>query len=119
MPTIFGDKLAERLRTYSLTQEANYNCNRWVSVRVDFITSLVSLLAGIIAVSKAGVLAAGLVGFSLMNATGLSETILVLVRSMNELEVQLQSASHLCLTYYKHRKTNNPTSSTESKSTSN
>lgn len=91
MPTVFGDKLAERLRTFSRALEANFNCNRWVGVRVDTITALVSLLAGIIAVSKAGVLAAGLVGFSLMNASGLSETILYLVRSMNELEVQLQS----------------------------
>lgn len=91
MATVFGDKLAERLRTYSRTLEANFNCNRWVAVRVDTITALVSLLAGMIAVSKAGVLAAGLVGFSLLNASGLSETILYLVRAMNELEVQLQS----------------------------
>jgi ABC-type multidrug transport system fused ATPase/permease subunit len=118
MPTIFGDKLAERLRTYSRTQEANYNCNRWVSVRVDFITALVSLLAGIIAVSKTGVLAAGLVGFSLMNATGLSDSILGLVRSMNELEVQLQSVSHPSSTRVRTANLTT-TSSTESKSTSN
>jgi ABC-type multidrug transport system fused ATPase/permease subunit len=91
MPTVFGDKLAERLRTFNRTSEANYNCNRWVAMRIDFVTALVTLLAGIIAINKAGVLAAGLVGFSLMNATGLSETILYLVRNMNELEVQLQS----------------------------
>lgn len=95
MPLVFGDKLAERLRAYSRAQEANYNCNRWVSMRVDFITALVTLLAGMIAVSKAGVLAAGLVGFSLQNATGLSETILGLVRSMNELEVELQSVRRI------------------------
>jgi ABC-type multidrug transport system fused ATPase/permease subunit len=91
MPVVFGDKLAERLRSYSRAQEANFNCNRWVAVRIDFITALVTLCAGIIAVSKAGTLPAGLVGFSIMNATGLSETILGLVRSMNLLEVELQS----------------------------
>jgi ABC-type multidrug transport system fused ATPase/permease subunit len=42
-------------------------------------------------VSKAGTLAAGLVGFSLTNATGLTDTILQVVRSMNNLEVELQS----------------------------
>ncbi|OIW32437.1 multidrug resistance-associated protein [Coniochaeta ligniaria NRRL 30616] len=91
MPVVFGDKLAERLRLFSRATEANYNCNRWVSVRIDFITALVTLCAGIIAVSKAGTLPAGLVGFSLLNAAGLSETILGLVRAMNELEVELQS----------------------------
>lgn len=91
MPGVFGDKLAERLRSYSRSCEVTYNCNRWVSVRIDFVTALVTLSAGMIAVSKAGTLAAGLVGFSLMNAAGLSETILGLVRNMNELEVELQS----------------------------
>lgn len=91
MPGIFGSRLAERLRDFSRASEANYNCNRWVALRIDFVTALVALCAGMIAVSKAGVLAAGLVGFSLTNATGLSETILGLVRSMNELEVELQS----------------------------
>ncbi|ROT40654.1 ATP-binding cassette transporter abc1 [Sodiomyces alkalinus F11] len=91
MTEAFGEALAERLRVWSRAAEANYNCNRWVAMRVDFITALVGLCAGVIAVSKAGVVAAGLVGFSLTNATGLSQTILLLVRSMNDLEVELQS----------------------------
>lgn len=91
MPVVFGDKLADRLRSFSRASEAYFNCNRWVAVRIDFVTALVTLCAGIIAVSKAGTLAAGLVGFSLLNAAGLSETILGLVRAMNELEVELQS----------------------------
>ena len=93
MSQVFREKLAERLRAFSRAQEANFNCNRWVALRIDFVTALVSLLAGVIAVSKVGTLAAGLVGFSLANATGLSETILILVRCMNELEVEMQSVS--------------------------
>ncbi|EEY14797.1 ATP-binding cassette transporter abc1 [Verticillium alfalfae VaMs.102] len=91
MGDVFSEALAERLRTWSRAAEANYNCNRWVAMRVDVITALVGLTAGIIAVSKAGIVAAGLVGFSLTNATGLSQTILHLVRSMNDLEVEMQS----------------------------
>ncbi|KAH8889816.1 P-loop containing nucleoside triphosphate hydrolase protein [Thozetella sp. PMI_491] len=91
MPQVFRDKLAERLRDYSRAQEANFNINRWVSVRVDFVTALVSLCAGIIAVAKTGEFDAGLVGFSLANASGLGDTIMMLVRSMNELEVEMQS----------------------------
>ncbi|KAH8891958.1 P-loop containing nucleoside triphosphate hydrolase protein [Thozetella sp. PMI_491] len=91
MRRLFGDMLAERLRKFSQASEANYNANRWVALRVDFVAALVSLCAGIIAVSKAGLVPAGLVGFSLVNATGLSETILWMVRAGNELEVELQS----------------------------
>lgn len=91
MPEAFGDMLADRLAVWSRASEANFNCNRWVAIRVDAITALVALCAGIIAVSKAGVVGAGLVGFSLTNATGLSSTILAMVRSMNDLEVELQS----------------------------
>ncbi|KAF9881782.1 ABC multidrug transporter [Colletotrichum karsti] len=87
----FGHNLADKLRVWSRAAEANFNCNRWVAMRVDVVTALVGLSAGIIAVSKAGVVAAGLVGFSLNNATGLSQTILMLVRSMNDLEIELQS----------------------------
>lgn len=90
-PQAFGRELADKLRIWSAAAEANYNCNRWVAVRVDFVTSLVSLSAGIIAVSKVGVIGAGLVGFSLSNANALNQTILQLVRSMNDLEVEIQS----------------------------
>ncbi|CAM1511289.1 Fc.00g088020.m01.CDS01 [Cosmosporella sp. VM-42] len=87
----FREELATKLRLWSASSEALFNVNRWVAVRVDLVTALVALSAGIIAVSQAGVVAAGLVGFSLSNATGLSQTILMLVRAMNELEVEMQS----------------------------
>ncbi|KAM0205711.1 hypothetical protein ACHAPA_002689 [Fusarium lateritium] len=91
MAATFREELASRLRTWSASSETSFNSNRWVAVRVDFVTALVSLSAGIIAVSQTGVVAAGLVGFSLTNANGLSQTILLLVRAMNDLEVEMQS----------------------------
>ncbi|KAI0421048.1 ABC transporter [Xylaria grammica] len=91
MSEIFGDQLAEKLRVLERTLEAQFNCNRWVALRIDMMTTLVTVAAGIIAVSKAGVVAAGLVGFSLSNATTLNTLIVVLVRAMNEVEVELQS----------------------------
>ncbi|KAK7398090.1 hypothetical protein QQX98_012541 [Neonectria punicea] len=91
MSQAFREDLAAKLRAWTAASEANFNANRWVAVRVDFVTSLVALSAGIIAVSQAGVVAAGLVGFSLTNANGLSQTILMLVRCMNDLEVEMQS----------------------------
>ncbi|KAK0714590.1 P-loop containing nucleoside triphosphate hydrolase protein [Lasiosphaeris hirsuta] len=91
LPQTFRDQLARRVRNLSRAQEANFNLNRWVSLRVDFITALVTAGAGLIAVSKYQVLGAGLVGFSLANATGLNQAILGLVRTMNEMEVELQA----------------------------
>ncbi|KAF5645690.1 hypothetical protein F52700_2253 [Fusarium sp. NRRL 52700] len=91
MSSRFREELAARLRTWSASAEASFNANRWVAVRVDLVTALVSLSAGMIAVSQTGVVAAGLVGFSLTNANGLSQTILLLVRAMNDLEVEMQS----------------------------
>ena len=91
MPQVFYNQMAKRMRPLSRSQEADFNLNRWMSVRIDFVTALVSVCAGIIAVSKASALAAGLVGFSLSNVTGLSMAMILLVRYMNELEVQFQS----------------------------
>ncbi|KOS17961.1 ATP-binding cassette transporter abc4 [Escovopsis weberi] len=91
MGETFGRELAAKLGVWSASSEANYNCNRWVAARVDFATSLVALVAGIIALSQVGIVGAGLVGFSLQNANGLNQAILVLVRSMNDLEVEMQS----------------------------
>lgn len=69
MPKTFGDQLAEKLRIFERASETHYNCNRWVALKVDMATTLVTIAAGAIAVSKAGTVAAGLVGFSLTNAT--------------------------------------------------
>ncbi|KAI0014468.1 ABC transporter [Xylariaceae sp. FL0662B] len=91
MPQIFGEQLADELRAFEKASEAQFNCNRWVALKVDMMTTLVTVAAGAIAVSKAGTVAAGLVGFSLTNATNLSQLIILLVRAGNELEVELQS----------------------------
>lgn len=91
VPKSFANLLAFRLRSWNRASETNFNLNRWVALRIDFVTAIVTTVAGVIAISKIGIIPAGMVGFSLTNATGLSETILYLVRIMNELEVELQS----------------------------
>ncbi|PYH49471.1 putative ABC multidrug transporter [Aspergillus saccharolyticus JOP 1030-1] len=89
MDQVFQTLLADKLAVHSRTAEAQYNCNRWVSVRSDFCAASVSAAAGCVAYFWSG--SAGLVGFSLTNAIGLSQTILTLVRTMNELEIELNS----------------------------
>lgn len=93
MDDVFQRILADKLAAYMRACEAQYNCNRWVSVRSDFCAATIAATAGCIAYYKSG--AAGLVGFSLTNAIGLSQTILMLVRNMNELEVELNSLQRI------------------------
>ncbi|KAI0172625.1 abc transporter [Hypoxylon sp. FL1284] len=85
----FAARLAARLALYMRALETQYNCNRWVSVRSDLCAAAVAVAAGCIAYGRSG--DPGLVGFSLSNAIGLSQTILTLVRNVNELEVELNS----------------------------
>ncbi|RHZ55013.1 hypothetical protein CDV55_100368 [Aspergillus turcosus] len=89
MTGVFQKLLAEKLAVHARSAEAQYNCNRWVSVRSDLCAASVAASAGCVAYFWSG--SAGLVGFSLTNAIGLSQTILTLVRTMNELEVELNS----------------------------
>ncbi|KAI0889275.1 abc transporter [Annulohypoxylon maeteangense] len=89
MDTVFQTLLADKLAVYMRALEAQYNTNRWVSIRSDFCAATIAVTAGCIAYYKSG--SPGLVGFSLTNAIGLSQTILTLVRNMNELEVELNS----------------------------
>ncbi|OIW26896.1 P-loop containing nucleoside triphosphate hydrolase protein [Coniochaeta ligniaria NRRL 30616] len=89
MDATFQRILADKVGCYMRACEAQYNCNRWVSVRSDACAATIAAAAGCIAYYKSG--SAGLVGFSLTNAIGLSQTILTLVRNMNELEVELNS----------------------------
>ncbi|KAL8381523.1 hypothetical protein RB595_005678 [Gaeumannomyces hyphopodioides] len=86
-----ADLLADRLRDYSRAMEANYNLNRWVAVRVDLAAACIMLFAGVIALFFGTSVPAAMIAFSMSQATGLGETILKLVRSTNDLEVELQS----------------------------
>lgn len=85
----FQGLLAERIAVYARAMEAQFNTNRWVSVRSDLCAAMVTTIAGILAYTSNG--DPGLVGFSLSNAVGLGQSILQLVRTMNDLEVELNS----------------------------
>lgn len=62
--------------------------NRWINIREDAVGSLTTFIAAIIALKNRDI-SPGLVGFSLMNANNLGETILNFVRNLNELEIEL------------------------------
>lgn len=88
----FSDDLARRIRTYSRTAETQYNLNRWISVRADGCAAIIALATGVLALTRSSDnVSAGQLGFSLTSAIGLGQTILTMVRSMNELEAELNS----------------------------
>ncbi|OBT53697.1 hypothetical protein VE04_06329 [Pseudogymnoascus sp. 24MN13] len=91
MHEAFGEDLATKLRVWTAAAEANFNSNRWVALRVSLVTALISVLTGIIALSKVGVISAGLVGFSLLNSVRLSQSVMTLVRAVNDLDIEMQS----------------------------
>ncbi|KAI1771461.1 ABC multidrug transporter [Hypoxylon cercidicola] len=85
----FADDLARRLRVYARAGETQYNLNRWICVRADGCAAVIALFTGVIAVSMGSNAPAGRLGFSLTSAIGLGQTILNMVRNMNELEAEL------------------------------
>lgn len=93
VPEKFADRLADRIVLWSTATEAQFSANRWIGMRVAFIASLVSLSAGAIALVKSDTMPSGLVGFSLLQATTISVSILQVVRRINDLEIELQSVS--------------------------
>ncbi|KAJ9131796.1 ABC multidrug transporter [Pleurostoma richardsiae] len=85
----FADGLARRLRVYARAAETQYNLNRWICVRADYCAAVIALATGVLAVSMGSSVPAGRLGFSLTSAIGLGQTILTMVRNMNELEAEL------------------------------
>lgn len=81
--------LSEKVGIHARAMETQLNSNRWVAVRLDLCAATVTATVGLLAWKVGG--DPGLVGFSLSHAVGLGQTILTLVRTMNDLEVELIS----------------------------
>lgn len=92
-PTAFLGTLAHRLHNYARAATAHKDLDGWLQFRIDILTSLVTVFIGVMAIDKVNVLPAGLIGFSLSNARGLSNSILNMVGIMNDLDIELQSVS--------------------------
>ncbi|KAI1385493.1 ABC multidrug transporter [Hypoxylon trugodes] len=89
MQEAFADDLARRMRVYVRAAETQYNLNRWICVRADGCAAVIALFTGVIAIAMGSSAPAGRLGFSLTSAIGLGQTILTMVRNMNELEAEL------------------------------
>lgn len=85
----FFSLLSEKVGVQARCMETQMNSNRWVAIRLDLCAATITATVGILAWKSGG--DPGLVGFSLSHAVGLGQTILALVRTMNDLEVELIS----------------------------
>src|SRR3981189_3473540 len=84
--TRFAKQNSTTLDTHFRASLYLFLVNRWIDIRSDTLGSVMTFLGGLLALHYRD-LSPGLVGFSLVKATGLGDTILSLVRTLNELEI--------------------------------
>ena len=69
--------------------------NRWISFRVDLVSSLVTFVAGVFIVLSVGKIDAGLAGLSLTYALTFSESVIWVVRLYSSMEMSMNSVERL------------------------
>ncbi|OAA72657.1 ABC transporter [Akanthomyces lecanii RCEF 1005] len=84
--TIFG-----LLHNSARAAAAHRDCDQWLKFRMSLLSALINVVAGIMALRASGHISAGLVGFSLAQASSLSNGLLRLVFKLNELNLSMQS----------------------------
>ncbi|KAJ4155618.1 hypothetical protein LMH87_000854 [Akanthomyces muscarius] len=84
--TIFG-----LLHNSARAAAAQRDCDQWLKFRMSLLSALINVVAGILALRASGHISAGLVGFSLAQASSLSNGLLRLVFKLNELNLSMQS----------------------------
>ncbi|KAJ3491272.1 hypothetical protein NLG97_g5628 [Lecanicillium saksenae] len=84
--TIFG-----LLYSSARAAAAQRDCDQWLKFRMSLLSALINVLAGVFALRARGSISAGLVGFSLAQASSLSNGLLRLIFKLNELNISLQS----------------------------
>ncbi|XWX01583.1 hypothetical protein V2A60_009611 [Cordyceps javanica] len=84
--TIFG-----LLYNSARTAAAQRDCDQWLKFRMSLLSAFINVIAGLLALRARGGISAGLVGFSLAQASSLSQGLLRLIFKFNELNLSLQS----------------------------
>jgi len=85
----FLEKNLKLIDEYTQPNEALYNLNRWMGIRIEVSTALVGLFAGYLGLTSN--LSPGLVGFSLASSLSFTSSVLQAIRCSNQLEVELNS----------------------------
>lgn len=91
----FLDENIKRIDDYSQPNEAFFNLNRWIGMRISWCTAFIGGSAGVIALTSTGY-SPGLIGFSMQNALAFSGTVLAGVRYFNAVRTSLQSVNPTC-----------------------
>lgn len=74
---------------------AQKDCDQWLKFRIAMLSALINTCAGVLALQATGSKSAGLVAFSLSQASALSRGLLRLVFKLNDLNLAMQSVSRL------------------------
>ncbi|KAA8907557.1 P-loop containing nucleoside triphosphate hydrolase protein [Sphaerosporella brunnea] len=86
----FMNENIKRIDDFSIPNEAYFNLNRWIGIRISWCTALIGGAAGFITLVSKG-FSPGLIGFSLTNSLAFSGSVLSGVRYLNALEVEMNS----------------------------
>ncbi|OAQ99803.1 hypothetical protein LLEC1_00714 [Akanthomyces lecanii] len=90
-PAIFHSKMNRLLCASSRAQHAQSDASQWLKFRMSILATAINVLAAYLALSQSGKISAGLTGFCLSQATQLSDNVLSLIFSFNNLNRDMQT----------------------------
>jgi ABC-type multidrug transport system fused ATPase/permease subunit len=88
---ILDKKIYHLLYTSVKTAAVQRDCDQWLRFRLNSLAAIMNVLAGICALYTTGSISAGLVGFSLSQASSMSQGILRLIFKLNDLNASMLS----------------------------
>ncbi|TQV90017.1 ABC transporter [Cordyceps javanica] len=88
---IFHAKMNRLLCASSRAQHAQSNASQWLKFRMSILATVINVLAASLVLSQSGKMSAGFAGFCLSQATQLSDKVLALIFSFNNLSVVMQT----------------------------
>ncbi|KAG0375275.1 hypothetical protein BGX24_009328 [Mortierella sp. AD032] len=93
--TRFMEEVLTKLDNNNAPYYFLWMCNRWLSIRVDFMGALVNFIAGILILLNADHLTPGWAGISLVSTLNIMGLIYWLVRIYTEMEMSLNSVERV------------------------
>ncbi|KAJ6786122.1 hypothetical protein PWT90_02478 [Aphanocladium album] len=88
---IFHAKMTRLLCASSRAKHAQSNASQWLKFRMSILATVINVLAASLVLSQSGKMSAGFAGFCLSQATQLSDKVLALIFSFNNLSVVMHT----------------------------
>lgn len=91
MPGVFSEKLGRLLLSSAEAGITQIDSDQWIKFRMNTISGLINVCAAFLAIWQSDKLSAGIVGFCLAQASEISSAILMMVFTVSELNLQMQT----------------------------